>query len=418
MRNKLILFLLCVLLPSVAVSQSPAVKPDHPDSHTVVKGDTLWDISGRFLQEPWRWPEIWDVNPQISNPHLIYPGDVVYLTYRDGRPVLTVNRGAAGGPRYVKLSPEVRSTPHARAIPSIPVEYIKPFLSQPLVVSRDEMEAWPYVVSSFEQHLVAGPGNKIYVRGLPENPAQGYSIFRRGPAYVLPPETDNMQRAPVVQSKYSNREIEGEVLGYQALYVGDVEIRREGDPATGVITSADREVLVGDRLVPHSREAGFGSDLIPTTPAAEIDGKIVSVIDGVSEIGNYQVVVVSAGTSNGLEKGNVLAVYQTGQMVRDTVAAEMRAESTKAERLKFKYEDVSPVDSLLSNIANDIRDNKRAFDSHMGYFGKPQSQGELIELPPEFAGIIMVFRTFDKVSYALVMDTERPMHIYDSVTNP
>lgn len=418
MRNKLILFLLCVLLPAVAFSQPPAVKPDHPDSYTVVKGDTLWDISGRFLQQPWRWPEVWDVNPQISNPHLIYPGDVVYLTYRDGKPVLSVNRGATGGPRYVKLSPEVRSSPNTGAIPSIPIEYIKPFLSQPLVVTEDEMEAWPYVVSSFEQHLVAGPGNKIYVRGLPENPGQSYSIFRRGPAYVLPYETASAKSDPVVQSKYSNRVIEGEVLGYQALYVGDVEIRREGDPATGIITNAEREVLVGDRLVPHSRQAGLGSDLMPTTPAVAIDGKIVAVIDGVSEIGNYQVVVVSAGTSNGLNTGDVLAVYQTGKLVRDTVAAEMRADATKKDRLKFKYEDVSPVDSLLSNMANDIRDNKRAFDSHMGYFGQPQTQAELIELPPEFAGIIMVFRTFDNLSYALVMDTERPMHVYDSVTNP
>lgn len=415
MQNKTIILLLCVLLPVLSWAGAPAVKSDHPDTYTVVRGDTLWDISARFLREPWRWPEIWEVNPQIDNPHLIYPGDVISLVYRDGRPVLAVDRDA--GSRYVRLSPEVRSYPRDEAIPAIPMEYLQPFLSRPLVVTEREMDAWPYVVSSADQRMIAGSGMKIYVRGLSEDNRQRYSIYRKGPAYVMPDDVQKQRRTLTTHTKYSDRRVAGEVLGYQALYVGEARIERGGDPATAMITSSEREVLVGDRLIPESPQ-GRSGDFIPSTPAAEIDGRIISVIDGVSEVGNYQIVVVSAGIEQGLESGDVLAVHQTGKMVRDTVAAEMRAAASKEDRLEFKYEDVSPVDSLLSNIANDLRDTKRDFDSYMGYFGQPQRKAELVELPAEYAGVVLVFRTFDKLSYALVMDTERPIHIYDRVTNP
>lgn len=389
MRNKLILFLLVAVLSTAALAAAPAIRSDHPNRYTVVRGDTLWDISARFLQQPWRWPEIWEVNPQIANPHLIYPGDVVYLSYRDGRPILTVDRGS----RYVKLSPEVRSYPNDGAIPSIPIEYIQPFLSPQLVVSEDEMSSWPYIVSSYDQHLVAGPGNKIYIRGRSADAtATQYSIYRQGPAYVLPEDTRGYDRLPVVQSQYNYREIEGEILGYQALYVGEAEIVRDGDPASAIVIDAEREILVGDRLAPRSKPLDLSSDFIPTTPSTTIDAKIVSVIDGVSEVGNYQVVVVSAGTEEDLKPGDVLAVYQTGNVVRDVVA-------TQPSQLVRK----NPV------------------LEHFDAPGVPAAQIKLpvmVELPAEFAGVVMVFRTFERVSYALVMDTERSIHIYDTVTNP
>ena len=384
MRNKLFILLLSILLPVMGYAEPPAVKADHPDSYTVVKGDTLWDIAGRFLEKPWRWPEIWEVNPQIANPHLIYPGDVISLTYRDGRPVLTVDRNG-GGPRYVKLSPEARAYPHDQAIPTIPIEYIRPFLSQPLVVNEDEMTDWPYVVSSFDQHLIAGPGNKIYIRGLPDDHGERYSIYRRGPAYVLPDDAGKgSHRTLTTNTKYSDKLPAGEVLGYQAIYVGDATIQRGGDPATAIITAAEREVLVGDRLVTQRDSEGTG-DFIPKPVEHEVEGKIVSVIDGVSEIGNYQVVIVSLGTEQGIEIGNVLGVYQTGKIVRDKVVAEQRVKEIDAPWLD--------------------------------YFGQINAEPELVELPPEFAGVVMVFRAFDRVSYALVMDTERPIHVYDTVGN-
>ncbi|MDZ7735469.1 MAG: LysM domain-containing protein [Gammaproteobacteria bacterium] len=384
MRNKLFILLLLVLLPVTGFAEAPAVKADHPDAYTVVKGDTLWDISGRFLEEPWRWPEIWEVNPQIANPHLIYPGDVISLTYRDGRPVLTVDRGA-GGPRYVKLSPEARTYPRDRAIPAIPIEAIRPFLSQPLVVEENEMNSWPYVVSSYDEHLIAGPGNTIYIRGLPDDHGERYSIYRPGPAYVLPDDIRRQQRTLTTSTKYSDNVPEGEILGYQALYVGDAVIRRSGDPASGIITTAEREVLVGDRLLPQTDSDGSG-DYIPKMPDHEVDGRVVSVIDGVSEIGNNQVVVLSVGAEQGIKTGSVLGVYQTGKVVRDKVAARSG-------------------------------DEMSGRGTYLEYFGLPQAQTELVELPPEFAGVVMVFRTFERVSYALVMDTDRSIHIYDKVAN-
>ncbi len=247
------------------------------------------------------------------------------------------------------------------------------------------MDDWPYVVSSYDQRLIAGTGNKIYIRGLDDaETATDYTIYRQGPAYVLPSDADDYDRAPVVQSKYNYRELEGEILGYQALYVGEAEVVRSGDPASAIITDSEREIRVGDRLVPQTQQSGFSGDFIPSEPAETIDGRIVSVIDGVAEIGNYQVVVVSAGADQGLESGNVLAVYQSGEVVRDTVPA--RTASRK--------------------------------NPYLEYFGAPKPRGERVVLPEEFAGIIVVFRTFEKVSYALVMDTERPIHIYDTVTNP
>ncbi len=382
MVNKIIAFLLLsgISLSGLCETHTPAVRADHPNSYTVVKGDTLWDISGRFLEQPWLWPEIWEVNPQIDNPHLIYPGDVVYLRYQDGRPVLSVSRrGAAGGPRYVKLSPEIRSYDRDEAIAAIPIEAIRPFLSRPLVVTRNEMDDWPYVVSSYDQHLVAGTGNKIYIRDLPAEHQRRYSIYRRGPAYVIPTE-DTPPYSVTTNMKYVDYQPEGEVLGYQALYVGDAVIQKSGDPASAIITTSEREILVGDRLLPHT-EVDTTEDFIPTTPESSVEGQIVSVIDGVSEIGQYQVVVLTVGTDQGIDSGSVLGVYQVNKVVRDPIAAKLNTR------------------------------HKTAGDTSTPH------KTELVELPPEFAGVIMVFRAFEKLSYALVMDTDRPIHVYDQVSN-
>jgi hypothetical protein len=403
MRNKLIIILMFALVPVLAGAEPPTIRPDHPETYTVVKGDTLWDISGRFLEQPWRWPDIWEANPQIENPHLIYPGDVIRLTWRDGRPILMVDRdrAMAEDERYVRLSPEVRIDDRPDPIPVIPVEAIRPFLNQPLVLDQDEMEGWPYVVSSYDQRLISASGNTIYVRGLPENESRRYSIYRRGPAY----------RA-VGDDRYED----GQILGYEALYVGDAVIDRPGDPAAAVITRSDREVLVGDRLFPYDEGEAI-NEFMPRAPATEVQGNVISVIDGVSEIGQYQVVVLSVGAADGIENGNVLGVYQSGPVVRDHLAGRMRDKAGEEDRLRFEYEDDSPVDNLLSNIFNDIRNTKRALDRRMGYFGQSQAKPEEVQMPEEFAGIIMVFRTFDKVSYALVMETDAPIHIKDVVRN-
>jgi hypothetical protein len=344
----------------MATADTVQVNPDHPERYVVQKGDTLWDIAGRFLTEPWRWPEIWKVNPQIENPHLIYPGDVVSLTYVDGSPVLTAERRAAGS-RDVRLSPTVRAYERDDAVPSIPIDAIRHFLMRPLVVEDAEMDSWPYIVSSYDQHLVAGASDRIYVRGMSAvSDQRRYSIYRKGPAY----RSDGGK---------------GTILGYEAIYVGEAFVESFGDPATAVVTQSSREVLNGDRLVPVS-EREITSDFIPRPPGSRVQGSIISVIDGLSEIGQYQVVVLDVGAREGIETGNVLGVYQSGKVVTDRVGQK-------------------PAHEFIE------------------YLGRPKSGDRTVQLPEEYAGVVMVFRTFPQISYALVMETRGPLKLYDAVRN-
>jgi hypothetical protein len=342
------LALLLVLVTSIAFANNVELSPDHPDKYTVVKGDTLWDIAERFLRDPWRWPDVWYVNPQIENPHLIYPGDVISLTYdKDGRPQLKVSRGR----ETVKLSPRVRETPLDRAIPTIPLDAIQQFLSRPLVVGEGEMEAAAYVVQSADEHLVAGAGDRIYVRGIPDKQQTRYSIFRPGQVYRNPPVGD---------------EKEGEILGYEAIFVGDANVQRFGDPATLVITSSTRETRIGDRLLPIN-ESEIITHFLPRAPEQEVEGRIIAVLDGVSQIGQHSIVVINKGKADNIQIGHVLAVHRAGEVVLDKVTP----------------------------------------DPH-----------DTVKLPDERAGIVMVFRTFDRVSYGLVMSATRALHVLDYVRKP
>ncbi|MCI0401380.1 MAG: LysM peptidoglycan-binding domain-containing protein [Gammaproteobacteria bacterium] len=399
MSNKNILALLIVLVALPAFADTPELNPAHPERYVVQKGDTLWDISGKFLVDPWLWPEIWQVNPQVVNPHLIYPGDVISLTYEEGRPILRVERGEPTAPtvtraevgRDVKLSPTIRSTKRAKAIPTIPLDAIQQFLSRPLVLTEDQLAALPYVVSSYEQHLIAGAGNTIYVRGLTDDGQTHYGVYRKGRALQNPGAPAN------------------EILGYEVLHVADGVLQRYGDPATLFIPRSNREILVGDRLIPIAEEGELSTVFMPHAPQTEVDGNIISVIDGVSQIGQYQVVVLNVGQSNGVDVGTVLRVYQSGQVVRDYGGKPQ--EDEKSDRIHFEHEP-APVDSLLSNVFNDLRDTARDF-VNIGERGAVP-----VELPEEPAGVLMVFRTFDQISYALIMAATTPIHIYDSVRNP
>jgi hypothetical protein len=376
------------------------VKTDHPESYVVQKGDTLWDISARFLNEPWLWPQVWEANPQIANPHLIYPGDVVALQYKDGRPILAVRRGGKGD-RYQRLSPSVRSYEKTEAIPAIPIDAIKQFLARPLVVEEGEMDGWPYVVSSYDEHLIAGSGNKIYVRGLPADAtAERYAVYRKGKAYINPRKDENA------------------ILGYEALYLGDAVMEKNGDPASMILARSNREILAGDRLAEES-ESDSNSNFIPTTPSQEVSGNVISVFDGVSEIGQYQVVVLDLGSSHGIQIGNVVGVYKSGKIVKDLTAAEIREKEEDARRIESPEGQDSVWDEAATDILNDIRDAKRSFDKSdlVGYLGRPGTEPVFVELPEEYSGVLMVFRTFENISYALVMEAVSPIHIYDSVGN-
>lgn len=304
-----------------------SVRPDNPGNYMVVTGDTLWDISERFLSRPWLWPEIWHVNPQIDNPHLIFPGDQISLTYVDGKPRLQLVRASSKS-----------DTP----ISGFPLDAIKQFLIEPQVVSNAEMIASPYVISSEDDRLIASAGNHIYVRG--ETPDQRYSVYRPGDALVDPDTS--------------------EVLGHEAIHVSKASMIKTGDPSKLLITSNKRETLVGDRLLPN-----IGTTPLSFQPrAANIgkSGKIISLVDAVSRSGQNQVVVLNLGESDGLQTGDVLSVISDDRRVKDVVSGE---------------------------------------------------KSDWVTIEGDESGVLMVFRTFERVSYALIMKSHRSIKLYDRVAS-
>lgn len=342
------LLLIALSVGSVAQADTVKLAPDHPERYVVIRGDTLWDISARFLENPWMWPEIWHINPEIANPHLIYPGDIIRLEYVDGKPVLRLERPGTGDLRTVKFSPTARVTVLDSAIPTIPLDAIGQFLKYPRIVSEGELEDSPYIVASSEDRLISGTGNKVYARGIDDDSVTRYDIVRRGQVYRDP---DNRR----------------DILGYEAIHIGYATVTRGGDPSTLVIEQAEREVLAGDRLLPLGEEE-INQYFLPHAPADAVEGKILSVLDGLARIGQYQVIALSKGADAGLEPGHVLAVHQTGEVVRDNFTS--------------------------------------------------QRSSRKVQLPNERTGTVMLIRVFDRVSYALVMEAARDLRILDTVTQP
>jgi hypothetical protein len=329
-------------------SSAPALNPRHPQSYTVQRGDTLWDIAAMFLRDPWYWPEIWQINPQIENPHLIYPGDVLSLAYlSDGRPVINVERGPfAGGGGVERLSPRIREQPLEEAISTIPYETLAAFLSRPSVLDKDQRRKAPYIVAQREG-LLGSAGRDVYARGTDAPVGSVFSVVAVGDELRDPDNKD--------------------VVGYQGIYVGQGRVDRNGDPSTVHVLDSTREAAIGDLLLEQENVTPF--NFLPRAPEQQVEGRIMSVIDGVSLIGQYQVVVINRGANNGLEPGHVLRVYKTGRTIRDEVPGH-------------------------------------------GVFH------EKVRLPDEPAGTMMVFRTFDRISYALVMEATDAIAVLDTVRNP
>lgn len=388
-------FVLVVLLSwfSPTLGDVVEINPNHPGTYTVVRGDTLWDIAGTFLNHPWQWPDIWQVNPQIENPHLIYPGDQVSLTYRDGKPILSLSKRGLGG-RNVKLSPSMRVHRHDDAIDPIPLDAIHQFLSRPQIIRESDVDRMAYVVAAQDERIASGAGDVVYVRGLNEPSTNKYSVFRPGGEYR---DGDT-----------------GELLGYEALHIADVILEKLGDPSTAYVQRSNREIIDGDRLLPQ--QVDEYPDFVPSAPNTDVAGNIISVIDGVSQIGQYQVVVLDRGMEDGLMPGNVLAIYQKGKVVKDRVGTAVAAEKEWADRQMAAETNPTASGRALETMANNLRAVKRSVDEFLNEpkGGKPV----LIELPEERAGELMVFRSFDDVSYGLVMNTQRPIHIADRVRNP
>lgn len=331
--------------PEPAEPKASPLRPDIPERYVVKKGDTLWDIASYFLKDPWLWPEVWHINPEIRNPHLIYPGDVIALSYVDGKPVLTLEGAEPPKPDMdvVKLEPRVRVESLDKAIQTIPKDAIAAFLTRPRVVDEDTLDAAPYVLSSYEGHLISGPGNVIYIRGLDEGADASYVVVRKGEPYI-DPETN-------------------EVLGYEAQDLADARIVRIGSPSTGQITEAQQEVINGDYLLPKRRQQ-LDLTFFPRAPEEQVSGQIIAVYKGVEKIGQYNIVILNRGTRDGLQPGHVMEIFRAGVTVTD-----------------------------------------------------PKTR-ERVELPQEYAGVLMVVEPLEKLSFALVMEAQRALQVNDRVISP
>lgn len=334
-----------------------SVRVAHPRQYTVKAGDTLWDIANLFLKDPWFWPEIWYQNPQVKNPHLIYPGDVLSLIYVDGQPRIVVSKpeqrgtttvvsDAAGPVPVVKLSPSIRTKTIEASIDTIPGDAIRQFLTKPRVIAKEELQNAPYILGSDDEHLILGQGNQVFIRGEIDKERVRYTVVRKG-AELVDPDTK-------------------EVLGYEAIYAGETLITSYGDPATGELTFTEREVLYGDRLLPTDKSK-IDNLFFPRLPDRDIQGRVIHLPDALFGVAKLQVAVINRGSREGLESGNLLAVYTKGKSV---------------------------------------------YDHH--------NKGKKVELvlPDVRSGLIMIFRTFDHVSYGLVLESTRVIHNHDIVRTP
>jgi len=356
----LVFLAICGTAAAQAPSAPLAIKPDAPDRYVVVPGDTLWGISQKFTDSPWRWPELWGFNrEQIRNPHLIYPGYVIVLDRARGRlsigePTATApSPGPApttaprGDPGTVKLGPRIRSESLAKEqIPSIPASVIEPFLSRPLIIEPDGLDKAPTIVGTQADRVIIATGNRGYVRGMGQSKEPTWYVFRPGQPLVDP---DSNQ-----------------TLAYEAIYLGTAQLERPGEPATVVLTTSVQEVNAGDKLVAAGRAQPI--TYAPHAPGKMLRGRVISIYGSpgkVGEAGPQQIISINRGARDGLEVGHVLALYTLGGTVRDISAKDGQ-----------------------------------------------------IKLPDERAGLAFVFRVFNRVSYALVMNVSRPVSPLDVVQTP
>jgi len=326
------------------ISHSLTLKPDAPERYTVKKGDTLWGIAERYTDDAWQWPNIWYQNNQVKNPHLIFPGDIIGLTNIGGEMRVTVvSRGE--GSRTVKLSPTARIEPIESAIPTIPMDAVMPFIINNRIVESKELKDAPYIVSAGAERIMNGAGGTSYARGdFDEGYANAYGIFRPSEVY-RDPETE-------------------EVLGLEAMEIGLANVKsQEKDIVTLDLVKTSQQVKEGDRLL-TTENRQLIARFQPKAPDEYVDGYIISVPGGVSQIGQYSMIVINKGIRDGVTEGAVLDIMKRGAVVRD------------------------------------------------------RTKEEQIRLPSEKAGQLMVFRSYEKLSYALVVKAERALKVGDQVRSP
>jgi hypothetical protein len=372
-----IISLICFLLPVLAFVAEPValaaepenrsdirldIRSDAPDRHIVVKGDTLWDISGKFFKDPWKWPHIWGLNKDsIKDPHWIYPGDVIYLdrntgTLNIGQPgtsavgtgEMVAASGVSDSGNNVRLSPQVRVSPSPHdAIPSIPASAIAPFLTQPLVIEAGQLKDAPALIGAREGRVILGKDDTGFVKSLPSDKGDQWLIYRPGKTFT-DPDTN-------------------EVLGIEAIYLGNAAVTHFADISTVAITHSVQEIYAGDHLVLPSVEQV--NSYLPRAPESNISARVISVYGGVFQGGQNSIITLSKGARDGLAIGHVLALYRKGEIITES------------------------SNSLFSR------------DKHFA-------------LPDERYGLVFVFRVFEKVSYALVMQTRLPVQLLDRANTP
>lgn len=317
-----------------------------PDRHVVVRGDTLWGISGKFLKEPWRWPEVWNMNrEEIKNPHLIYPGQVVYLDRSGKTPRLRLGKPVKSRSGTDKLQPHVYSDPVQQAIPSIPPNQIEPFLSQPLVVEQGELDTVPRIVAGPEFRGMMGNGDQAFATAIPDASVVRWNVFRPGKP-LIDPETGN-------------------TIGYEAFFLGNANLVQPGEPAALQITVAKEEIMRGDRLIPAPPVNIIS--YVPHRPDNQVAARVMTIYGGVSEGGRASIVSLNRGKNNGLEVGHVLALFRN---------------------------------RISSSIDEDT----------MQRVDTP--------IPEERYALVFVFRVFNGVSYALVLESSKPVTVGDYARNP
>jgi len=339
---------------SSAPDSGSMLNPNAPKSYTVKRGDTLWGIASTFLRDPWLWPEVWYINPQVANPHLIYPGDTLALAFgRDGKPIIRLQQGGAA-----RLDPRLRSSPLDGAIPTIPYSAISAFLSRPSILTNDQIREAPHVVAFRDEHLAGGTGHEVYISDLKATPNTRFSVVHVGDALRDP--DDN------------------KVVGYEGIYTATALVSQPGSPTKALLIDTSRETVQGDKVLTADLDVPLNFML--RAPRNDVHGRIISVIDGTQAIGQYQIVVINRGKRHGIDAGHVLAIDQAGAVVRD------------------------------------VHGKQSGFSRYLGGVGS--SFAPKVKLPDERAGTLLIFKSFDRISYGLIVGAANVIHVHDVVHNP